>query len=211
MFRIITLILLLFTTHLGNSQVTINKNLNELTDKNPKYFSFGWANVIPTIASFTNNNTFKETIQFAFNYEEETDTNTYLRFGFAINSTSEKLTTIRNYYFDPLIFSLGLGKKLNVGRDNQLIPYIDLFYTQSLNGARFGSGTWQGNNYGIGLVAGLSYIKPLNDLWDVSFDVNAGGGFFRSFKNIGTRTQMVMVPEFFSTRPLAISLRYHFQ
>lgn len=209
MFRFLIAVLFSSSILFGYTQET--GTTTKQADKNPKYFSFGWANAIPTIASFANSNTFKQTVQFTFNYEEETDTNTYLRFGFAFNSTTEKLTTIRNYYFKPLIFNFGLGKKLYVGRNDMIEPYIDFFYTQSLNGARFGSGSWQGNDYGLGLVAGLSYIKPLNDLWDISFDINAGGGFFRHFKNIGTRTQMVMVPEFFSTRPLAICLRYRFQ
>lgn len=212
MIKSIPLILFLFIQVTYSSQVTINKNLSEKKEeRNPKHISFGWSNTIPSILSFTNSNTLKETFQFSFDYEEETDTNTFFRIGLAVNSTSEKISTIRNYYLEPLIVNFGLGKQFFSGREDKILPYIDLFYTQSLKGARFGSGLWQGDEYGAGIVAGIKYIKPLNVLWEISFEVNGGGGFFRDFKNLGTTTQMVMVPKLFSTRPLGISLRYRFQ
>ena len=114
-------------------------------------------------------------------YHHEIDTDVYIRFGVSSAISSLKNGNLREYYFVPLNFNLGVEKLVSLNKFD-FIYGADIFYTMSLRGgSQIGTGMWQGDDFGFGVapIGGIDY--NLNKEWIVGIELEVGIGLFREF------------------------------
>ena len=158
--------------------------------------------------SLNDSNPFPKTIRYVAEYHHEIDTNLFVRFGTSSAISSLKNGNLREYYFVPLNFNLGLEKIISK-KKLDIIYGADLFYTLSLRGGnQFGSGMWQGDDYGFGIAPMIGLDYQINNDWIIGTEFEIGFGLHREFTAAGNVTRQILKPGIIQPRMLSISLKY---
>ena len=170
---------------------------------------FGISNVAKTIGvSLNDSNPFPKTIQYMVEYHHEIDPTLYIRFGVSSAISSFKNGNLREYYFVPLNFNLGVEKLVSLNKFD-FIYGADIFYTMSLRGgSQIGTGMWQGDDFGFGVapIGGIDY--NLNKEWIVGIELELGVGLFREFRNVGNLPRQNIKGGLIYPRLLSLSFKY---
>ncbi|MCB9189852.1 MAG: hypothetical protein H6599_11305 [Flavobacteriales bacterium] len=114
---------------------------------------------------------------------------------------------IRTHSVVPFIVTLGLEKKWRL---NKFILSFDgdLFYSMSLRKATLG--TFQGDDYGVGISPGLNLAYPFRENLSIQAGLEYGVGFFREFVSVGSVTVPAMVFNFAAVRSFSLGIRHYF-
>lgn len=203
--RILILVLFLsFFSTQASSQAELD------TVFHPKHkIGIGISNIAKTIGvSLNDSNPFPKVIRYMAEYHHEIDTGLLIRFGVSSAISSFKNGNLREYYFVPLNFNLGIEKIISVNKFD-IIYGADIFYTMSLRGGpRIGSGMWRGDDFGFGIapLAGIDY--KLNKDWTIGMELEIGLGLFRKFTGVGNITVQTIRPGIIYPRLLSLSFKY---
>lgn len=170
---------------------------------------FGISNVAKTIGvSLNDSNPFPKIIRYMAEYHHEVDTALYIRFGVSSAISSFKNGNLRDYYFVPLNFNIGVEKLVSFNKFD-CIYGADIFYTMSLRGGpRIGSGMWQGDDNGFGVAPILGVDYKLNKDWVIGMELEVGIGLFRDFIGVGTIAVQTIKPGAIFPRLISLSFKY---
>jgi len=170
---------------------------------------FGISNIAKTVEiSLNDSNPFPKVVRYMAEYHQEIDTAVYLRFGVSSAISSFKNGNLREYYFVPLNFNIGI-EKLYSRNKFDFVYGADLFYTMSLRGGtQVGTGMWRGDDFGFGIapIGGIDY--NLNKDWIIGVELEIGVGLFRDFVGVGSITKQSIKPGIIYPRLLSFSLKY---
>jgi hypothetical protein len=202
------IIFLVFILYGFTSQIDGQDDIDTIFHPKQK-IGFGISNLAKTIeVSLNDTNPFPKTIRYMAEYHHEIDTKLYIRFGVSSAISSFKNGNLREYYFVPLNFNIGVEKLVSLNKFD-FIYGADLFYTMSLRGGpRIGSGMWQGDDFGFGIapIGGIDY--NLNKDWVIGIELEIGIGLYRDFKNVGNITRQTIRPGLISPRLISLSFKY---
>ena len=202
------LILLVFILSIISIQIDGQDEIDTIFHPKQK-IGFGISNLVKTIGvSLNDSNPFPKTIRYMVEYHHEIDSALYIRFGISSAISSFKNGNLREYYFVPLNFNLGIEKLVSLNKF-EFIYGADIFYTMSLRGGpRIGSGMWQGDDFGFGVspIGGIDY--NLNKDWIIGIELEIGIGLYRDFKNVGNVTRKTIRPGLIYPRLLSLSFKY---
>lgn len=203
--RIIILVLLVYGFSI---QIKSQNEVDTIFHRKQK-IGFGISNIAKAIGvSLNDSNPFPKTIRHMVEYHHEIDTNLYIRFGASSAISSQKSGNLREYYFVPLNFNLGMEKLVSFKKID-FIYGADIFYTMSLRGGtQIGTGMWQGDDFGLGIapMAGIDF--NLNKEWIIGIELEVGIGLFRGFKNTGNMAVQTIRPGLIYPRLLSLSFKY---
>ncbi|MDC0338833.1 hypothetical protein OAN33_04790 [Flavobacteriales bacterium] len=202
------IILVIFILYGFSTQIESQSDTDTIFHPKQK-IGFGISNVAKTIGvSLNDSNPFPKTIQYMAEYHHEIDTALYIRFGVSSAISSVKNGNLREYYFVPLNFNLGVEKLVSLNKFD-FIYGADIFYTMSLRGgSQIGTGMWQGDDFGFGVapIGGIDY--NLNKEWIVGIELELGVGLFREFRNVGNLPRQNIKGGLIYPRLLSLSFKY---
>jgi hypothetical protein len=202
------IILLVFILSGFSTQIESQSDTDTIFHPKQK-IGFGISNIAETIGvSLNDSNPFPKTIRYMVEYHHEIDTALYIRFGVSSAISSFKNGNLREYYFVPLNFNLGIEKLVSLNKFD-FIYGADIFYTMSLRGGpRIGSGMWQGDDFGFGVapIGGIDY--NLNKDWVIGIELEVGIGLFRDFIGVGTIAAQTIKPGPIYPRLISLSLKH---
>ena len=201
-------ILIVFILSIISIQIDGQDDIDTIFHPKQK-IGFGISNVARTIGVRLNDtNPFPKIIRYMAEYHHEIDSALYIRFGVSSAISSFKNGNLREYYFVPLNFNIGVEKLVSLNKFD-FIYGADLFYTMSLRGgSQIGTGMWQGDDFGFGIapIGGIDY--NLNKDWVIGIELEVGIGLYRDFKNAGNITRQTIRPGLIYPRLLSFSFKY---
>jgi len=201
------IILLIFILSLFSTK-GISQDIDTIFHPKQK-IGFGISNIAKAVSvSLNDSNPFPKAIRYMAEYHHEIDTALYLRFGVSSAISSLKNGNLRQYYFVPLNFNIGIEKLFSKNKFD-FIYGADVFYTMSLRGGtQVGTGMWQGDDFGFGIapLGGIDY--NLNKDWILGIEMEIGFGLFRDFVGIGNITKQTIKLGPIYPRLLSLSFKY---